>query len=188
MIQTDSKTVIGIVGPTGSGKDTVADYIGKKLNAPTFQMSQVIKEIAQERGLEPIRDNLVKLGNEISREKGHDYLAQVILSRIEKVGVVTGIRRLAVSKYFRDHSHFVLIAVEADPAIRFERVKARNKLGEAKTLPEFIETEIKQNSPPNDQRLFECIAEADYHVENNRALALVFEKIDKILTGEVLMA
>ncbi len=47
------KTVIGVIGPVGSGKDTAADYLSRKLKAQHFQISSPLKEIVKERSIEP---------------------------------------------------------------------------------------------------------------------------------------
>lgn len=181
------KTIIGIIGTIGAGKDTVAEYISGKLSIPSYQISQPLKDIAQERGIEPIRENLIQIGSDLVKEKGAGFLAELCLEKIPgDVGIVTGIRVLEVIDYFRKNSNFILLAIQADSEIRFKRSKDRNKAGEAETLESFVENEKRENSPPNAQRLFECLELADYTINNNGSSDELFAHADEFLKNNSL--
>lgn len=182
------KTIIGIIGGVGSGKDTVADYISQKLAIPSFQISQPLKDLAKEKNIEPTRENLVKIGSDLVREKGPDFLAQLAIDKIDsEKGIITGIRVLDIIEYLRNNSNLILLAVIANPKVRFERSVIRNKLGEADTIEEFIENERKENSAPNVQRLFECLELADYSITNEDDIETLFKKVDEFLMAKSLL-
>ncbi|MBI5733715.1 MAG: AAA family ATPase [Candidatus Kerfeldbacteria bacterium] len=180
------KTIIGIIGGIGSGKDTVADYIARKLTMSAYQISQPVKDIAKTKGLEPTRDNLVELGTKIAQEKGADFIIKVLLERINHKAIITGLRQLPQIEYLRKNTKLILIAIEAEPRIRFNRATARNKPDEAKTIEEFINNEQSENSGQHIQRLFDCMKLADYTIENNADLESLFKKIDYLLKQEKL--
>ncbi len=176
------KTIIGIIGTIGSGKDTAAEYISKKLSIPTFQISQPLKDIAKERGIEPIRENLIKLGSDLVKENGPGFLVKLLIDKVpDDLLIITGIRVVGVIEYLRENYNLVLLAIDAEPEVRFQRCLIRNKLGEAKILEEFIENERKENAAPNEQRLFECLKLADYTIENNGDIETFFKKVDAFL-------
>jgi dephospho-CoA kinase len=176
------KKIICIVGTIGSGKDVAAEYISKKLGISVFQASQPLRDIAKERGIEPIRWNLIKLGNEILKEKGPQaFVERLIGEKSENLVIITGVRIPSILDYIQKNYNLILLAVDADAELRFNRSIARGKLGEAKTLEEFLENEQKENSAPNMQRLFECMKLADYTIYNNTDLKTFFEKIDEFL-------
>lgn len=176
------KTIIGVIGGVGSGKDTVADYISSKLSIPSFQISQVLKDFAKENNIEPTRENLINIGRDISQEKGNDFLSKMTMAKINSdKGIITGIRVLADIEYLRKNSNFILLSINTDPQIRFSRSITRNKLGEATTLEEFIEKEKKENFTSNFQRLFECMELADYSIENNDDIESLFRKVNEFL-------
>ncbi len=176
------KTIICIIGTIGSGKDTAAEYISKKLSIPTIAISQQLKDFAIERGLEPTRDNLIKMNNVFSKEKGPLFVTKTLLGKIpEDFIIITGIRMLEIIEYMRKEHKLVLLAVTAEPKIRFERCIARGKLGEAKTFEEFIENEQRENSAPNVQRLFECMKLADYTISNESDVGDFFKQVDEFL-------
>ena len=159
------KTIIGIIGTIGSGKDTVAEYISKKFSIPSLQISQPLKEIAKERGIEPTRENLIKIGSDLVQENGAGFLVKLLINKIpENLIIITGIRITEVINYIRKNYNLTLLNITAEPKIRFQRCILRNKAGEAKTLAEFIENEQKENSAPNAQPLFECIKLSDFTI------------------------
>lgn len=176
-----SKEVIGIIGTIGAGKDTAGDYIVDKLGIPSFQISSPLKEICQERGIEPSRENLIALGTKLAATHGDGYLAHYILEYAPERVVITGMRQLGQIEALKNMSKLKLVAVDATPEIRFSRALDNGKLGEASTLKEFIAREIAENSPPNAQRLFKCMKLADYHLINNGTLEEFYKKLDKII-------
>lgn len=176
------KTIICIIGPIGSGKDTAAEYIASKLSIPTFQISQVLKDFAKELGLETTRENLIRVGNKLAEEKGQGFTVKVLMDKVsDNLLIITGVRRTGVIDYIRENYNLILLAVTSEPEIRFQRSLVRNKLGEAKTLTEFIENEQKENSAPNTERLFECMKLADCTILNDTDLKTFITKIDEFL-------
>ncbi|MFC1687763.1 AAA family ATPase [Patescibacteria group bacterium] len=175
------KTVIGIIGPIASGKDTAAAYIAKKIGCPIVEVSGYLKELAVKKGVKVNRQNLVDFGTRIVRDYGHDYIPKMLLGRINENGIVTGMRQTSQIEYLRAHSKLVLISIDANPEIRFKRAQIRHRLGEATTLDEFIKFEQEENSGDHVQRLFECMKMADYHIINNEKEKELYSKLDCIL-------
>lgn len=176
-----SKEVIGIIGTIGAGKDTAGDYIANKLNISSFQISSPLKQICIETGVEPTRENLIALGTKLAAEYGDGYLAKYILEHMSGRSVITGMRQLGQINVLKKSSNLVLIAVDANPEIRFSRTINNGKLGEATTLEEFVAREKAENSPPNAQRLFECMNLADYRLSNNGTLEDLYKQLDEII-------
>ena len=122
------KKIIGIIGTIGSGKDTVAEYISIKLKIPSFQISQPLRDIAKDNNIEPTRENLINIGSALIKENGPNFFAELVLDKIDSnIGIITGIRVLGVIDYLRENSNFVLLALQSDPQIRFERSIIRSK-------------------------------------------------------------
>jgi len=175
------RKIIGIIGTIGAGKDFAAEYIAKKFGLPILQISQPVRDIAKEKNIEPTRLNLVELGSRIAEEKGDDYLVKFLLQTNNVDAIITGMRQLGQIECLKKEVNLTLIAIDADPVIRFERTKTRGKAGEASNVEEFIEWERKENSAPHVQRLFECLKLADYKIENNGTREELYKKIDRIL-------
>lgn len=176
------KEVIGIIGPIRAGKDMAGTYIADALDIPVFQISSPLKQICLEEGVEPTRENLIALGSKLAAEHGDGYLAEYILQNMPNKAVITGMRQLGQIAVLRESSALTLIALDADPGIRFDRTLRGGKLGEASSLEEFIARERAENSPPNAQRLFECMEMADYHLTNNGTPEELYRQLDQIIT------
>lgn len=175
-----TKEVIGVVGTIGAGKDTAGDYISDVLKIPSFQISSPLKKICAEKGVESTRDNLIVLGTQLVAEHGDGYLAEYILERMPDRAVITGMRQLGQIALLESRSNLTLLSIDADSSIRFERAKKNDKLGEAKTLEEFIQREIAENSAPNAQRLFEVMDLAEYHLFNEGSVEDLYAQLDSI--------
>ncbi len=175
------KTVVGIIGPIASGKDTVADYISKKLGMPVLQTSSVLREIARQRNIPETRKDLILLSRELAAERGRDYLVKALLEKTKGDCIITGMREIGQIEYLKKNSKFILISVSADVKIRFGRLKSRQHIDEGKTFEEFLANEKEEDSSNNVQRLSECMKMADYKIENNSDLDSLFRKVDGIL-------
>ena len=56
--------IIGLTGANASGKGEAAGYLKSKGFA-YYSLSDILREEAKLRGIEPSRENLIKLGNEL---------------------------------------------------------------------------------------------------------------------------
>jgi|JI10StandDraft_1071094.scaffolds.fasta_scaffold01292_38 dephospho-CoA kinase len=179
-----SKKIIIITGKNGSGKDTAAEYLSSRIHYPVFSIADILREMAKEKQIEPTRENLISINTELAGERGNDALAEELLTRLPEKSIVTGIRIPSHVTYLRSHGEVLIVAVEADDALRFERAVLRGRVGDGDTLEQFLDMEEKENSAPNPQRVHEMIGSAQFYVANNDSLKVLYEKIDEILTKE----
>lgn len=175
------KNVIGITGTIASGKDYVGDYISDKVHAPVFQMSQPIIDAALKEGEPKTREAITEFAPKFAKRVGADYCARVHLATIEDYGIMTGIRQIAQIQYLKRNSNLVLLSVNAAPKTRFDRAQSRNKFLEARTFEQFVEDEQSENSGHHIQRVFDCMDQADYAIQNNETPAELHDKIDFFL-------
>lgn len=173
-----SKEVIGIVGTIAAGKDTAGNHIADVFNIPSFEISSALKNICAENGVIPSRDNLIALGTQLAADHGDGYLVEYILERMPERAVITGMRQLGQIALLESSSRLTLLSIDADPSIRFERAKRNGKLGEAKSIEEFVAREIAENSAPNAQRLFEVMELAKFHLSNEDSIEDLYTQLD----------
>ena len=138
--------IIGLTGSYCSGKDTIADYISQKHGYKHFSLSDVIREIMKEAGLEPTRENLITFGTKLREENGNGVLAKKVLEKAkdESKYCITSIRHSEEVSELRKRKDFVLINVDAPQDVRFERMQKRKRPGDPQTLEKFIELEKKE--------------------------------------------
>src|SRR5215467_11864672 len=120
--------LIGLTGRNAAGKGEVAHYLQKK-SFYYYSLSDVIREEIRSRRLEPTRELLITIGNELRQKYGADILAERILAKIEddKHYIIDSIRNPAEVNAFRAAKNFKLIRVEAPPEVRFQRILSRHR-------------------------------------------------------------
>jgi len=178
------KNIVGITGLNGAGKETAANYLSEKIKFPVFSISEPLVKAAKKKFRVVARDDLVSLGKEMARKFGDDYLARKALEKTNKGAIITGIRQTGQIDFFQNNSIFLLIAVDAKAAIRFERKSRGSRYREAEYLDEFIKKEEQENSGDQPQRVMECIKRAKYVIENNGKFDDLFSKLDSVIIRE----
>src|ERR1051326_9279150 len=120
--------LIGLTGRNASGKGEVARYLQRK-SFYYHSLSDVIRDEIRTRGLDPTRDLLITVGNELRQRYGSNILAERILAKIEddKHYVIDSIRNPTVVDTFRTAKNFKLIRIEAPPETRFQRILHRQR-------------------------------------------------------------
>ena len=167
------------------GKDTVAEYLQQK-GFIHFSLSDEIRIEAKERKIESTRENLINLANEMRAKYGASILANRARIKIhlqkDNNFVISSIRNPEEIKSLRQEPNFVLVLVDAEPKIRFERLKARAREGDVQTFEEFVEKEtLEQNADPTKQQLHKVVKEAKIILNNNGTVEESYKKIDRML-------
>jgi len=173
--------IIGLTGANASGKGEAAGYLKSK-GFEYYSLSDILREEAGRRKIEPSRENLIKLGNELRKEKGASVLADLAVKKIKdkKDCVVDSIRNPFEIKALRKLKGFTLIGIDAPAEIRFKRAMERKRQGDPETIEDFIEKEKKENTQSStSQQLENCLKSADILIVNNSSLENLHKKIDE---------
>ena len=181
--------ILGLTGKNASGKGEVANYLKSK-GFIYYSLSDVIREVATKRNLEHSRDNLIRLGNELRKNFGPNYLAQQINNKIKNQlknnskqnFAIDSIRSPFEAKELMRNKGFVLVGIDAPIELRFQRLLERNRLGDAKTLEDFKRQEERENlKSDTNQQLDATFKMAEEIVSNNGTLEELHQKIDDLL-------
>ena len=175
--------IIGVIGTNGAGKDAVAKYLAEKLNWPSFSMSDELREMAKTQGLTTDRPVLQKLGNGLRAKHGGDYISNLVLQKRSNDFIVSSIRNPQEIEPFKATGHFVLLMVNADKRVRYERSKTRMRSSEDNmTFEEFVAIEEGEyDGGVNDLRLKPVFALADVIIENDGTYEELAWKLDKFI-------
>jgi len=178
------KTVIGVTGMPGAGKDVVREVF-RELGFPIVTMGDEVRAEAERKGLPPTPENLGKTMLKLRAEEGQGVLAKRCLPKIEaltsKIVVVDGIRSLdEVAEYKKEHPDLKIIAVHASPETRFERLVRRNRSDDPEDWKVFNERDQRELSVG----LGNVIAAADIMVVNEGKKEAFKQKLRKILNKE----
>ena len=181
--------ILGLTGKNAAGKGETANYIRAK-GFIYYSLSDIIRDEATKRGLDHSRDNLVMIGNQLRKSHAPNYLAEQINRKIaglrkSKPGqnfVVDSIRNPHEAAELRKNRDFLLLGIEAPVEIRFKRMLARNRIGDAKTLDEFKKQEERENlKSDSNQQLDATLAMSDKKIANDGTLEELHKEIDNLL-------
>ncbi len=131
-----------------------------------------------------MRENLIKLGNELRRRNRASFLAEETIKRLAPAQnhIVDSIRNPAEVGALKRLDDFILIGVDAPVERRFKRGLDRKRPGDAQTLDDFIEKEKKENkNDSQNQQLKKCLQLADIVIINDSTLEEFHKKIDEAI-------
>ena len=177
--------IIGITGTLGAGKGTIVDFLVKNKGFKHFSARALILEEIEKRGLGNSRDSMVVVANDLREKYGSGYVAEELFKRAEKSGgnaVIESLRTVGEIETLRKKGKFILLAVDADSKIRYERISKRGTTTDNISFEKFLTDEKKEmeSTDPNKQNLKKCIEMADFIIENNGTIEDLNSKIEKI--------
>jgi dCMP deaminase len=161
----------------------VARYLQRK-SFYYYSLSDAIRDEIRSRGEQPTRDRLIIVGNELRQRYGSNVLAERILAKIEddKHYVIDSIRNPAEVEAFRAAKHFKLIRIEAPAEMRFQRIVARQRESDPRSLEEFIALENREaEGDDTSQNLVKVELMADYAVLNDGPFDKLYPQLDDLI-------
>lgn len=179
--------IIGITGTIGSGKGTVVEYLVEQFHYAHFSVRKYLTDVLISQGIEPNRDNFTLLANRLREENNSpSYIIEQLYLLALKNGqnaIIESIRTPGEVEKLRELGPFYLLAVDADRAIRYERIYARNSETDNIGFEKFVSDEERemQSTNPNNQNISACIELADFKLENNGDISNLKTQIDQIL-------
>jgi dephospho-CoA kinase len=174
--------LIGLTGTNGAGKGEVAAYFKTKGYA-YFSLSDVIREELALRGEPPSRDNLIRTGNELRERFGPDVLARRTAEKVGAGGraVIDSVRNMTEVEFLRRQGGFVLLAIDAPVAVRFERTAARGRDESAADLEAFrAKEDLERRGGAAGQQLEACMAAADRLIVNDGTLPEFHRQLEEV--------
>ncbi len=176
--------IIGLTGKNGSGKTEICEYL-KSRGFEYHSLSDEIREEIRRRGQEITREILIEVGNDLRQKFGPGILAERILTNLEMDHnyVIDSIRNPQEVEVLKHRKDFVLLAVEAEPAIRFERSRKRGREGAAPTFEQFMseeQLELESANPAN-QQLDATRRKTDVVIANNGSIEELHRGLDALL-------
>jgi dCMP deaminase len=177
--------ILGLSGPYGAGKGEVMAYLESR-SFYALSLSDVLRDELRQRGLEETRERMIEVGTELRERYGPGALAHRLIQRLQpdRNYVVDSVRHPAEVEALREaHGDFKLIWVDADPAIRLERLKSRGRSGDPLTMERLHELEGREQGGENGagQQMAAVQALADFTLRNEGDRARLHESIQAIL-------
>ncbi len=178
--------IIGITGTIGAGKGTIVDYLVNSKGFKHFSARAFLVEEMERRGLENNRDNMVAVANDLREKNSPSFVADKLFERAEESGencIIESIRTPGEVESLRQKGKFILLAIDADPKIRYERISERLSSTDDISFEKFLSDEEREmtSNDPNKQNLRKCIEMADFVIDNNGTIEELNLKLEEIL-------
>ncbi len=157
--------VLAVAGLPGSGKSVVTD-VARELGIPVICMGDLIREGAAKGGVTPSRYSV-----EARLRDGLRIFARLIIERIPRDAraiMIDGVRSIREVEALEESlsTRVTLIYVAAPWRLRFERLRARGRGDDPKSLEDFLMRDYRELR----YGLGDLIARADYILVNDSGL------------------
>lgn len=179
--------IVGLVGPIGVGKTTIGDYFASK-GYKRLKFSDPIKEETNRLKLPHTREIFQDVGDSLRERFGNDYIARALLEKVRKDRdgnfVVEGFRNPDEIKPFLKLSNFILLGLNADPEVRYQRLKKRSEPRDPKNFEEFkkqAERDQGMLQPAHGQQVLKCLELADFVIDTDKVKSEVFRQVEEVL-------
>ena len=139
--------IIGITGTLGAGKGTIVDYLVNEKGFNHFSVRQYLIGEMEKRGLTNNRDNMVLTANNLRAHNSPSYIIEELYKQAKKKGgnaIIESIRTPGEIDFLKEQGYFLLLAIDADPKIRFKRIKGRQSSTDDIDFETFISDEKRE--------------------------------------------
>lgn len=177
--------IIGITGTNGAGKGTIADYLVKEKGFVSFSVREYLIEEIKKRGMPVNRDSMTEVANDLRDTFGASFILDTLFSRAQSSGkdaIIESVRTVGEVKSLRAKGMY-LLAVDANPHIRYGRVGLRKSETDNVSFEEFMAHEERESQglDPAKQNLKHTVARADFTLNNDGTPDALYRQIDAVL-------
>jgi dephospho-CoA kinase len=158
MMKTKLK-IIGVAGTAAAGKDTVAELLCRLFQMQNLSSGDVVRAVTRHvyhlpPDFNPVRDQLYEVANYMRNEIDPAAIVKLCVLEAQAMNipraVISGLRSMGEAEAIR-HAGGVIIGVDADPHVRYERINSRARDAESqKTLEEFLKQDEYENRGLSD--------------------------------------
>lgn len=176
--------VLGIVGTHGAGKGAVVQFLKEHGFIHCSARNLFLEELARQ-GIAPDRNTISNVANELRRRHGVGFVICTYLERYNPTLhnlVIESIYTQGEADEIRRHGGYI-IAVDADPELRYERIRHRMSETDFVSKEEFLKKQQDElhSDDPAEQNIQVVAKDADFHIENNDGIEELKVQVDYML-------
>lgn len=174
--------LIGVTGTNGAGKGTLVDFL-KQEGYIHISVRSYLESELQKQGCSVInRDSLRNLADKLRQKHGASYVVEMMCQEAVKHEnvIIESIRCIAEIDPIKNR-HGILLGIDADRKLRYERSVRRKSVTDHISYDEFIALEEKEfaNTDPTKANLKECLNQSDFVFDNSYSLDDLKKQFDE---------
>lgn len=178
--------IIGITGTLGAGKGTVVKYLVENKGFKHLSARALFQELMNKEGVPVDRDTMVAFANALRAEHGADFVVKELSKKAQSLGgdvVIESIRTVGEVSTLRQHEGSLLLAVDANQKLRYERIHGRGSQLDHVTFEKFAEQEETEmhGKEPHQQNISAVMAVADHTIYNDDNTEELFKNVEVFL-------
>jgi len=178
--------IIGITGTLGAGKGTIVDFLVREMGFIHYSVRGFISEEIVKRSMVVNRDSMVLVANDLRSKHSPSYIVDCLYGEALSTGencIIESIRTPGEIISLRGKGRFYLLAVDAHPEIRYNRIFKRKSETDKISFETFIQNEAREmtSDNPNYQNLRKCIEMADFVLTNDGTVSELENQVTKVL-------
>ena len=178
--------IIGITGTLGAGKGAIVDFLSKIIGFIHFSVREFISGEIIRRGMVVNRDSMVIVAIDLRKNNSPSYIVDCLYEMAKTAGkdsIIESIRTPGEIYSLRKKGSFCLIAIDADPKVRYERIIRRQSETDHISYRTFLDDEHREmeSLDPNAQNIGKCIELADFKLWNNGTIKQLNTQVEAIL-------
>lgn len=182
--------IIGITGTLGAGKGTIVEYLVQNKNFRHLSVRSFLIAEIEKLGLEINRDSMVIVANRLRAENSPSFIIDELYKQaLESKAncIIESIRTPGEVYSLRSKGNFILIAVDADASLRYERIVLRNSETDCISYETFLANEKREmdSEDPNNQNIRECMKLADLVFMNNGTVEELEKSVEVFLENKL---
>lgn len=178
--------IIGITGTLGAGKGTIVDFLVQNKKFKHYSVRGFLLKEINKRGMPENRDSMVEIANELRQKNGSSYIVEQLFLEAKENNsktIIESIRNIGEIEALKKLGNFILIGVDADPKIRYERILNRASETDNISFDEFLENENREmiSKDPNSQNIKACMYRANIIFDNSKDFEYLYKQLNDYL-------
>lgn len=164
--------ILWITGTLAAGKGTTVEYLTSQKGYTHYSVREFLKKEIRKRNLILDRDTLREVANELRANYGPAYIVEQLYLQAKQAGgkaIIESIRARGEIEALQQYPDFFLLAIDAEPALRYTRAVERGSETDHISREAFQRQEAAEldNNDPHKQNLVDCMQKADLLLLNN---------------------